>query len=135
MCRAALADLRKAGGGAIVNIGSVLGLGGAETAGGILRRESGVTGLTKAMALDHAHEKIRVNCVCPSIVETELGMASMANLPNPEEARRKRAAEIPMGRMENPRTWRRWRCICVGRVGLGYRRRDDSGRRADGVLR
>jgi len=28
--------------------------------------------LTKAMALDHAHEKIRVNCICPSIVETEL---------------------------------------------------------------
>jgi NAD(P)-dependent dehydrogenase (short-subunit alcohol dehydrogenase family) len=100
--RAALPLLRKAGGGTIVNIGSVLGVVARKQRAAYCAAKAGVTGLTKAMALDHAHENIRVNCVCPSIVETELGMASMANLPNPEEARRKRAAEIPMGRMGKP---------------------------------
>lgn len=100
--RAALAHLRAAGGGTIVNIGSVLGVVARKQRAAYCAAKAGVTGLTKAMALDHAHEKIRVNCVCPSIVETELGMASMANLPNPEEARRKRAAEIPMGRIGKP---------------------------------
>lgn len=100
--RAALAHLRAAGGGTIVNIGSVLGVVARKQRAAYCAAKAGVTGLTKAMALDHAHEKIRVNCVCPSIVETELGMASMANLPNPEEARRKRAAEIPLGRMGKP---------------------------------
>jgi NAD(P)-dependent dehydrogenase (short-subunit alcohol dehydrogenase family) len=100
--RAALAHLRAAGGGTIVNIGSVLGVVARKQRAAYCAAKAGVTGLTKAMALDHAHEKIRVNCICPSIVETELGMASMANLPNPEEARRKRAAEIPMGRIGKP---------------------------------
>jgi NAD(P)-dependent dehydrogenase (short-subunit alcohol dehydrogenase family) len=100
--RAALPLLRKAGGGTIVNIGSVLGVVARKQRAAYCAAKAGVTGLTKAMALDHAHENIRVNCICPSIVETELGMASMANLPNPEEARRKRAAEIPMGRMGKP---------------------------------
>jgi len=100
--RAALAHLRAAGGGTIVNIGSVLGVVARKQRAAYCAAKAGVTGLTKAMALDHAHEKIRVNCICPSIVETELGMASIATQPNPEEARRKRAAEIPMGRMGKP---------------------------------
>lgn len=100
--RAALPVLRKAGGGTIVNIGSVLGVVARKQRAAYCAAKAGVTGLTKAMALDHAHEGIRVNCVCPSIVETELGMASIAALPNPEEARKKRAAEIPLGRMGKP---------------------------------
>lgn len=100
--RAALPILRKAGGGTIVNIGSVLGVVARKQRAAYCAAKAGVTGLTKAMALDHAQEGIRINCVCPSIVETELGMASMARLPNPEEARKKRAAEIPLGRMGKP---------------------------------
>ncbi len=100
--RAVLPILRKEGGGSIVNIGSVLGLVARKQRAAYCAAKAGVTGLTKAMALDHAHENIRVNCICPTIVETELGMQSIAMLPDPEAERRRRSAEIPLGRMGTP---------------------------------
>ena len=72
MSRAVLPAMRRAGGGSIVNVGSVLGLVAMKDRAAYCASKGGVTMLTKAMALDHAHEKIRVNCICPSIVETEL---------------------------------------------------------------
>src|SRR5277367_153896 len=101
--RAALAPLRRAGGGSIVNIGSVLGLVARKDRAAYCAAKGGVTLLTKAMALDHAHEKIRVNCICPSIVETPLGAASLAGSGlDLDEARRIRAREIPLGRLGKP---------------------------------
>jgi len=100
--RASLPILRKAGGGSIVNVGSVLGLVARKQRAAYCAAKAGVTGLTKAMALDHAHENIRVNCICPTIVETELGVASMSKAPDPDAERRKRASEIPIGRMGKP---------------------------------
>jgi NAD(P)-dependent dehydrogenase (short-subunit alcohol dehydrogenase family) len=64
--------------------------------------KAGVTGLTKAMALDHAHEKIRVNCICPSLIETELGLRSIQMAPDPAAEREKRTAGIPLGRLGLP---------------------------------
>lgn len=100
--RAALPWLRKAGGGSIINIGSALGLVARKQRAAYCASKFGMTGLTKAMAVDHAHEKIRVNCICPTIVETELGMQSIAVLPDPEAERRRRSSEIPLGRMGKP---------------------------------
>ncbi|HUJ31294.1 MAG TPA: SDR family NAD(P)-dependent oxidoreductase [Candidatus Acidoferrum sp.] len=101
--RAALPILRKAGGGSIINIGSILGLVARKQRAAYCASKAGVTGLTKAMALDHAHENIRVNCICPTIVETELGNESILQMPDPEAERRRRAAEIPIGRIGQPR--------------------------------
>lgn len=100
--RAALPWLRKAGGGSIINIGSALGLVARKQRAAYCASKFGMTGLTKAMAIDHAHERIRVNCICPTIVETELGMQSIAVLPDPEAERRRRSSEIPLGRMGKP---------------------------------
>jgi NAD(P)-dependent dehydrogenase (short-subunit alcohol dehydrogenase family) len=100
--RAALPVLRRAGGGSIINIGSVLGLVARKERAAYCAAKAGVTGLTKAMALDHAHEKIRVNCICPTIVETELGMQSIRMSPNGEAEIQRRIAEIPIGRMGKP---------------------------------
>lgn len=100
--RASIPILRKAGGGSIVNMGSVLGLVARTQRAAYCAAKAGVTGLTKAMALDHAHENIRVNCICPTIVETELGIASMSKTPDPEAEKRKRTSEIPIGRMGQP---------------------------------
>jgi NAD(P)-dependent dehydrogenase (short-subunit alcohol dehydrogenase family) len=72
MSRAALREMRKAGGGAIVNIGSIVGLIAIKNRAAYSTSKGAVTMLTKAMALDHAHENIRVNCICPALVETEL---------------------------------------------------------------
>jgi NAD(P)-dependent dehydrogenase (short-subunit alcohol dehydrogenase family) len=100
--RAALPLLVKSGGGSIVNIGSVLGVVARKQRAAYCAAKAGVTGLTKAMALDHAHQNIRVNCVCPSIIETELGLASIASAADPEEERKRRIAGIPLGRMGKP---------------------------------
>jgi len=58
--------------------------------------------LTKAMAVDHAHEGVRVNCICPSIVETELVRELFDASPEGEAAKRARIATIPLGRMGQP---------------------------------
>jgi NAD(P)-dependent dehydrogenase (short-subunit alcohol dehydrogenase family) len=100
--RAALPLLRKAGGGSIVNIGSVLGLVARKERAAYCAAKAGVSGLTRAMAIDHAPDKVRVNCICPTIVETELGMQSIRQAPNAEAEVQRRIAEIPIGRMGTP---------------------------------
>src|SRR3979490_762540 len=102
MSRAVLPEFRKAGGGAIVNIGSILGLIALRDRAAYCASKGGVTMLTKAMAIDHAHENVRVNCICPSIIETEL-VKGLFDASQEGEARRKgRLALIPLGRFRHP---------------------------------
>jgi len=54
------------------------------------------------MALDHAHEGIRINCICPSLVETELIRELFSVVPDPEAHRGQRIAQIPLGRLGRP---------------------------------
>jgi NAD(P)-dependent dehydrogenase (short-subunit alcohol dehydrogenase family) len=64
--------MRRGGGGAIVNCASILGMVGAASFGTYSTAKHGLVGLTRAAALDHAAEGIRVNAVLPGPVETEL---------------------------------------------------------------
>jgi NAD(P)-dependent dehydrogenase (short-subunit alcohol dehydrogenase family) len=102
MSRAALPELRKAGGGSIINIGSILGLVGMKGRAAYAASKGGVTQLTKAMAMDYAHEKIRVNCICPALVETELIRDVFGSGSEGEAVRRLRIAQIPLGRIGRP---------------------------------
>src|SRR5713101_6839755 len=52
--------------------------------------------------LDHAQEGIRVNCICPAIVETDLVQMILSQAPDREAAVRLRTAQIPLGRMGKP---------------------------------
>jgi NAD(P)-dependent dehydrogenase (short-subunit alcohol dehydrogenase family) len=98
MSRAALPHLRAAGGGSIINIASVLSLEGARNRVAYAASKSALLGLTRAMALDHAAENIRVNCICPGMVETEM----IAPFNADETARRQRLAMHPVGRFGQP---------------------------------
>ncbi len=100
--RAALPELRRSGGGSIVNMGSVYGLIGLKQRAAHVASKGGVTLLTKAMALDHAREGIRVNCICPAITETELVQELLAKMPDPEGVRKARTEQIPLGRFGRP---------------------------------
>src|SRR5437764_11873688 len=100
--RAVLPEFRKCGGGAIVNIGSVLGLVAMKDRAAYCASKGGVTMLTKAMAIDHGHENIRVNCICPSIVETELVKGLFDQSEQGQALRKARVATIPLGRIGQP---------------------------------
>lgn len=102
MSRAALKEFRKNGGGTIVNIGSVLGLVAMKDRAAYCASKGGVTMLTKAMALDHAHENVRVNCICPSIVETELVKGLFDDSERGERLKQSRMGTIPLGRFGKP---------------------------------
>jgi NAD(P)-dependent dehydrogenase (short-subunit alcohol dehydrogenase family) len=100
--RAVLPEFRKAGGGVIVNIGSVLGLVGIKDRAAYCASKGGVTLLTKAMALDHAHENIRVNCICPSVIETDLVKGVFDASEQGTAWKKARLATIPLGRLGQP---------------------------------
>lgn len=100
--RAVLPEFRKAGGGVIVNIGSVLGLVGIKDRAAYCASKGGVTLLTKAMALDHAYENIRVNCICPSVIETDLVKGVFDGSEQGAAWKKARLLTIPLGRLGRP---------------------------------
>lgn len=98
LSRAVLPHLRKAGGGSIINLGSVLSTLGARNRVAYAASKGAVLQITRAMAVDHAGEKIRVNCICPAIVETEM----VAGFGMDATARAQRLAMHPVGRFGQP---------------------------------
>ena len=102
MCRAALPAMRRAGGGSVINVGSVLGIVAIRDRAAYCASKGAVTMLTKAMALDHAQDNIRVNCLCPSIVESDITRNLFAETEAGGQARESRLASIPLGRFGKP---------------------------------
>ena len=98
LSRAVLPHMRAEGGGSIVNVGSVLSMVGARNRVAYSASKGAVMAMTKAMALDHAAENIRVNCIAPGIIETEM----VARFSTDENARKQRVAMHPMGRFGQP---------------------------------
>jgi len=102
LSRATLPDMRKAGGGSIMNVASTLGVVGAPNRAAYASSKGAVVLLTKSMAIDHGHENIRVNAICPSFVETDLTAAVIGRAPDPAAVRRERTAAHPLGRLGRP---------------------------------
>ncbi len=97
-CKAAIPRLRENGGGCIVNTASISGLGADYGLMAYNAAKGGVVNLTRSLAIDHGHEGIRVNAVCPGPVETPLTDQLLA-IPNMSE---EYAKVIPMGRVGQP---------------------------------
>lgn len=102
LSRAVLPHMKGAGGGSIINISSTLGLVGMRMRAGYSATKGAVTLLTKCMAVDHGKDNIRVNCICPAFVETELTETAIAKAPDPEAFIRERVAAHPIGRLGKP---------------------------------
>lgn len=101
MSKYALPALRESK-GAIVNVASYLGLVGLAGAGAYTASKAGLVGLTRTMALDHAEEPVRVNCVCPGSVLTDMIFDAWDAYGDVEEARRLWEAKHPLGRIGTP---------------------------------
>ncbi|MEO8727393.1 MAG: glucose 1-dehydrogenase [Acidobacteriaceae bacterium] len=102
LSRAVIAPMRKAGGGSIINIASVGGLIGIQDRAAYTATKGAVIAFSKSMALDYALENIRVNALCPGIVETELVADFISKAPDPAAARQQRLSLHPMGRFGTP---------------------------------
>jgi len=100
--RAAIPLLRRSGGGSLINLGSILSIVGMKERAAYCASKGGVHLLSKAMALDLAPDNIRVNCVCPGAVLTEMMEGILGAAPDPTVALQSRLAQIPLGRMGSP---------------------------------
>lgn len=100
--RASIPAMRRQGGGVIVNVASELGLVGGSEIAAYCATKGGVVQLTKAMAVDHASDGIRVNCVCPGPVETTLLEATIQGSSDPEEERRSIVEKTLVKRVGRP---------------------------------
>jgi NAD(P)-dependent dehydrogenase (short-subunit alcohol dehydrogenase family) len=93
--------------GTIVSLASMAGKTGSRTNLPYNASKAAVISITKSLALAHAADGIRVNCVCPGYVETDMWAAvsveqsALLGL-SPEEFNKQRAAQVPLGRMERP---------------------------------
>jgi meso-butanediol dehydrogenase/(S,S)-butanediol dehydrogenase/diacetyl reductase len=88
--------------GVIVNVASVLGLIGARARAAYCASKGAVVALTRSIALDYAAHGIRVNCVCPSTVDTPLAARSRAQSGDPQAALARAIAAQPLGRIAQP---------------------------------
>ena len=92
-----IALMRQAGGGAIVNTSSVSGTKGFRGYAAYAASKHAIIGLTRSVALEHGETGIRINAVCPGMIETPMVMETAS-----EEIRRQVMAKIPMARMGQP---------------------------------
>ena len=102
--RAVLPHMIAAGSGSVVNLGSNLGLVGTRGAAAYASSKGAVVNLTRAMALDHVADGIRVNCVCPGTIDTPL--VQRQRVGRTEEQLRQADERLrqrhPIGRMGTP---------------------------------
>jgi NAD(P)-dependent dehydrogenase (short-subunit alcohol dehydrogenase family) len=102
MSKYAIPQIAKNGGGAIVNNASIFGLVGGAGVAAYCAAKGAVINLTRAMAIDHAVQHIRVNCVCPGSVDTPLLEKEMDDLGGADLQRPKFASRHPMNRIATP---------------------------------
>jgi 2-keto-3-deoxy-L-fuconate dehydrogenase len=100
--KAYLPDMVARRAGVIVITASVAGLVGVRDRVAYCTTKFAVVGLTKSMALDHAADGVRINCICPGRVETPFVSARLREYPDPELAYKEMASTQSMGRMGRP---------------------------------
>ena len=96
-CKEAIPVMKSQGGGAILNTSSQLGLVGAAGHAVYPATKGAVVQLTRCLALDHAADGIRVNCLCPGPIETSMVKRSREQTGDAEAAYRASVGGVPLG--------------------------------------
>jgi len=102
LSRQVIPIMAKAGGGSIVNTASGWGLAGGPRAAAYCASKGAVVLLTKAMAIDHGPQKIRVNCICPGDTDTSMLRNEAQQLGEREDLFLAQSARRPLGRIGKP---------------------------------
>lgn len=102
MSREVIPAMAKGGGGSIINTASGWGLVGGPRAAVYCASKGAVVLLTKAMAIDHGPQKIRVNCICPGDTNTAMLRSEAQQLGEREDRFLTESARRPLGRVGQP---------------------------------
>ncbi|MBZ5600326.1 MAG: SDR family oxidoreductase [Acidobacteriia bacterium] len=102
MSKSVIPSMEQAGGGSIINMASGWGLTGGPKAAVYCASKGAVVQLTKAMAIDHGPQKIRVNCICPGDTDTDMLHTEAQQLGEPKDRFLAEAARRPLGRVGQP---------------------------------
>lgn len=94
--------MQRAGSGVILNNASQIALVGVAGAPAYAAAKAGVVSLTKSLALAHARDGIRANCICPGTTWTPLAETGYGSLPDPQAAIEGSKKRIPLGRLGAP---------------------------------
>jgi NAD(P)-dependent dehydrogenase (short-subunit alcohol dehydrogenase family) len=99
--RFVLPEMRRRGGGAVVNVASIHGLVTGPNLSAYAASKGGVIALSRSMALDFAEDGVRVNCVCPGVIDTSLlrEAARLENSSHPAEQLKTWGKLQPLGRL------------------------------------
>jgi NAD(P)-dependent dehydrogenase (short-subunit alcohol dehydrogenase family) len=101
-CKYALPEMINNKGGSIINTASMLGLVVSPAQASYCSAKGGVVMLTKQVAIDYAQYNVRVNCICPSEVNTPMHRTFVEQSSDPEATRRRLMERIPLGRVAEP---------------------------------
>jgi NAD(P)-dependent dehydrogenase (short-subunit alcohol dehydrogenase family) len=95
-------EMIRQGGGGIVNISSVQAFACQQNVAAYAASKGGAVALTRAMALDHASDNIRVNCICPGSIDTPMLKFGAGKHGNTEEVIKEWGNNHPIGRVGKP---------------------------------
>jgi len=102
MSREVVPVLARMGGGSIINTASGWGLAGGPRAAAYCASKGAVVLLTKAMAIDHGRQNIRVNCICPGDTDTAMLRNEARQMGEAEDRFLTDSARRPLGRVGRP---------------------------------
>ncbi|WP_171235702.1 SDR family NAD(P)-dependent oxidoreductase [Ruegeria sp. HKCCA6837] len=103
ICRAAIPIMAETGGGAIVNTASCWGLRPGPNHAVYCMTKAAIASLTQCMGMDHAHQGIRVNAVCPNEVNTPMLRSGFEKRGfDPDTAVAELGQSVPLGRIAEP---------------------------------
>jgi 2-keto-3-deoxy-L-fuconate dehydrogenase len=101
-CKAFVPAMLERGRGSVISLASIGGIVAVRDRLAYTISKFAVVGLTKSLALDHSHQGVRFNCICPGRVETPFVKRRLAEYPDPEKAYREMASTQLNGRMAKP---------------------------------